>query len=439
TGMGGVSESEMMSHSREDSPLQSDQHGNKNNQLFTSLGRQSSIYSLTLDEFQHALCENGKNFGSMNMDEFLNSIWTAEENQAINSTHHNHSNNIDANRLNNISNSNVQHLSLSEISTEKKGMIAKQPSLARQGSLTLPPPLCRKTVDEVWSEIHKGQKAQAQQQQNSNHNKSNDGAQNSEYAVRQPTFGEITLEDFLVKAGVVREPDSLLVSSLPPQSQQQQYGMVGQSFMMGMGANANANTCTTPVLPNYQTIPQSGGAVGESSGYATNGKRNGAFPPPPSQGVCFSGRMVNGGSGYAPTQPIGMATPVSPVSSDEMCANQIDNSGGQYGMDMGALRGRKRIVDGPVEKVVERRQRRMIKNRESAARSRARKQAYTVELEAELNQLREENANLKQALAELEMKRKQQYCEEVRKRAQSRAQKAMEKLWMLKRSHSCAV
>lgn len=38
------------------------------------------------------------------------------------------------------------------------------------------------------------------------------------------------------------------------------------------------------------------------------------------------------------------------------------------------LRGRKRMVDGPVEKVVERRQRRMIKNRESAARSRARKQ-----------------------------------------------------------------
>ncbi|XP_062005249.1 protein ABSCISIC ACID-INSENSITIVE 5 [Rosa rugosa] len=439
TTMGGVSESEMMSHCKEELPLQSDQHA-KNNQLFTSLGRQSSIYSLTLDEFQHTLSENGKNFGSMNMDEFLNSIWTAEENQAINSTHHNNSNNLNPNHINNISNNNVQHPALSEVTIEKKGVIAKQPSLARQGSLTFPAPLCRKTVDEVWSEIHKEQKAQAQQQ-NSNHNSSNDGAQNSEYVPRQPTFGEMTLEDFLVKAGVVREPDSMSVVPLPPQPQQQpqQYGIVGQSFVMGMGANAGASTSTTPVLPNYQTIPQGGTPVGESSGYVTNGKRNGAYPPPPPQAVCFGGRVINGGGGYAPTQPIGTATPVSPVSSDGMCASQIENSGGQYAMDMGALRGRKRIIDGPVEKVVERRQRRMIKNRESAARSRARKQAYTVELEAELNQLREENANLKQALAELEMKRRQQYCEEMRKRVQSRAQKAMEKLWMLKRSHSCAV
>jgi ABA responsive element binding factor len=86
--------------------------------------------------------------------------------------------------------------------------------------------------------------------------------------------------------------------------------------------------------------------------------------------------------------------------------------------------------DRPGEKSVERRHRRMIKNRESAARSRARKQvsvvllvnyslfvqcqfwhgadragdthsvvlmlqAYTVELEAELNHLKEENARLK--------------------------------------------
>jgi hypothetical protein len=46
----------------------------------------------------------------------------------------------------------------------------------------------------------------------------------------------------------------------------------------------------------------------------------------------------------------------------------------QYGMPF-PLQGRKRGLDSrPTEKIVERRQRRMIKNRESAARSRARKQ-----------------------------------------------------------------
>lgn len=48
----------------------------------------------------------------------------------------------------------------------------------------------------------------------------------------------------------------------------------------------------------------------------------------------------------------------------------------------GGLRGRR--SSGTVEKVVERRQRRMIKNRESAARSRARKQVPILELEYEL-------------------------------------------------------
>ncbi|CAL1394779.1 unnamed protein product [Linum trigynum] len=248
---------------------------------FTSLGRQSSIYSLTLDEFQHTLYDTGKSFGSMNMDEFLSSIWTAEENQAAGTNN-----------------------------TGRRG-ISKQPSL---GSLTLPHHLCRKTVDEVWFEIHnKGQQAAA--------------AKNLRNAPRQPTFGEMTLEDFLVKAGVQ--------------------------------------------------------------------------PPPP---------------------PLLTVGPLSLVSSDGMVGNP-------YSMDiMSGFRGRKRIIDGgPVEKVVERRQCRMIKNRESAARSRARKQAYTVELEAELNQLKDENKQLKQALVELERKRKQQYVEELRTKGQSKAHKARER------------
>nr|XP_028948990.1 protein ABSCISIC ACID-INSENSITIVE 5 isoform X2 [Malus domestica] len=440
----GVLESEINSHGEVDSPLLSDQQAK--NHLFSSLGRQSSIYSLTLDEFQHTLCESGKNFGLMNMDEFLTSIWTAEENQAINS---NLTNTTTTNNNNNMNNIEV-HIPLAEASAEKS--IATQPSLPRQGSLTLPEPLCRKTVDEVWSEINGGQQAKQQ----NNHNSSIDGSvQSSEFAPRQPTFGEMTLEDFLVKAGVVREQDSMAATVVPPQPhQQQRYGMyqngnhaVGPSFVnrpvMGMGAAAaaGASTSTAAGIPNYQTIPQSGAAVvGESSAYAANGKRNGAYPGVrPPQSVCFGGRVENGGGGYAAGQTIGMAAPGSPVSSDGMGTSQVENSAGRFGLDMGldGLRGRKRGLDGPVEKVVERRQRRMIKNRESAARSRARKQAYTVELEAELNHLREENSHLKQALAELERKRKQQYFEEMKMRVQNRAQKVKEKLRVLRRSNSC--
>ncbi|XP_031117467.1 bZIP transcription factor 27-like [Ipomoea triloba] len=49
----------------------------------------------------------------------------------------------------------------------------------------------------------------------------------------------------------------------------------------------------------------------------------------------------------------------------------------------------------------DRRHKRMIKNRESAARSRARKQAYTNQLEQEVSQLVQENCRLKKQLQQL--------------------------------------
>uniref|UniRef100_A0ACD5WYJ7 Uncharacterized protein n=1 Tax=Avena sativa TaxID=4498 RepID=A0ACD5WYJ7_AVESA len=66
--------------------------------------------------------------------------------------------------------------------------------------------------------------------------------------------------------------------------------------------------------------------------------------------------------------------------------------------DGATMSGRKRAAvggPGPGEKTVERRKKRMIKNRESAARSRARKQAYTNELENKISLLEEENERLR--------------------------------------------
>ncbi|MBA0715607.1 hypothetical protein Golax_014497 [Gossypium laxum] len=61
---------------------------------------------------------------------------------------------------------------------------------------------------------------------------------------------------------------------------------------------------------------------------------------------------------------------------------------------------KKRFQD-PDNNSGDRRHKRMIKNRESAARSRARKQAYTNELELEVAHLMEENARLKRQQEQL--------------------------------------
>ncbi|GMH28726.1 hypothetical protein Nepgr_030569 [Nepenthes gracilis] len=381
-----------------------------NSCAFPTLGRQLSIYSLTLDEFQHTICESGKNFGSMNMDEFLNSIWTAEENQALN-TNQNYDNNPNTAH----GGGGGKNAQIPADGAPAGRGITKQPSLPRQGSLTLPAPLCRKTVDEVWSEIQR-----SQQQEQLQPPPDPGGAVQSSHSAqqKQPTFGEMTLEDFLVKAGVVREPctPSLALPQPPPAANcGRQCGLFQDSShphphpQQGPTYGSRPMAC---VMQTYQAVTPNGGGAGETSGYGGSGGRSNGYPPPPAavSPMCYGGRANNGvtqAGGYLPGLSLG--SPVSPLHSDAICGpSHIDNSVSQYGLDLNAMRGRKRSIDSPVEKVVERRQRRMIKNRESAARSRARKQAYTVELEAELNQLREENKQLKQALAEIEKQRKQQ-------------------------------
>ncbi|KAK6152313.1 hypothetical protein DH2020_014948 [Rehmannia glutinosa] len=344
-----ATDSEIISHGEVESPLQSSDQNHKN-QLLQSLGRQSSIYSLTLDEFQHTLCESGKNFGSMNMDEFLNSIWIAEENQA-----QAHAQGTTATSTSNTTNPVQFPLRENNPSIDHKG-IAKQLSLSRQGSLSIPEPLCRKTVDEVWSEIH----------QQNNESRSHIQNPNTTTTQKQATFGEMTLEDFLVRAGVVREQNyaqTQAQAQAPPQ--QPPFGMYQNSNHLPMGTNFAAR----PLM----AIGGGVNNVATYQGLQSGMKRSGGYSQPPSA-VNYGGRLGNGnGGGFGPVQGWGFG-PVSPTSSDGLGPNQVD-SGNQYGLEMGGMRGgRKRIIDGPVEK------------------------AYTVELEAELNQLKEENAHLRQAL-----------------------------------------
>ena len=131
---------------------QPESSGNNSNSF---LAQQSSIYSFTFDELQNT-CGLGKDFGSMNMDDLLKNI---EESQALSSS------------------------------------AALGGNLQRQGSLTLPRTLSQKTVDEVWRDFQKESVV------------ANDasGTGGSNFGQRESTLGEMTLEEFLVRAGAVQE------------------------------------------------------------------------------------------------------------------------------------------------------------------------------------------------------------------------------------------
>ncbi|KAI3742173.1 hypothetical protein L1987_59853 [Smallanthus sonchifolius] len=244
--------------------------------------RQSSLYNLTLDEVQHQLGDVGKPLSSMNLDELLKSVCTVETNMNLECSHH------------------------------------AQPdsSLALQSSVNLTQDLREKTVDEVWQDIQQGHKK----------NDNNHG-----YQERRPTLGEMTLEDFLVKAGIVAGN----VNHQQAQWMQYQVQPVQQQ----------------PVYVTSHHLVQQSLSIGANA-------------------------MME--MGYPETQMT--------VSPSQLMCNLSDTQ----------TPGRKRVASGDVmEKTVERKQKRMIKNRESAARSRARKQAYTNELENKISRLEEENERLK--------------------------------------------
>ncbi|QCD84035.1 ABA responsive element binding factor [Vigna unguiculata] len=181
-------------------------------------------------------------------------------------------------------------------------------------------PSAAKTVDDVWKEIvagaHPHHPAAAV---------SGDGNAVTVNATAPEGYEAITLEDFLTKAGAVREEDVRGV--LPPSS---------------------------------SSLP---------------------FPLP------------------LPA-PEGSSSSVEPFGNGVAPANSVP-------------KGKRRVVEEPVDKATLQKQRRMIKNRESAARSRERKQAYTSELEYLVHQLEQENARLVNEEAEMRRQRKKQLMEYI--------------------------
>ncbi|WVZ92536.1 hypothetical protein U9M48_038589 [Paspalum notatum var. saurae] len=333
------------------------------------LSRQGSIYSLTFDEFQTTLGGMGggglgKDFGSMNMDELLRSIWTAEESQAMASA--------------------SASAPASASSSSAAAGDAAAAALQRQGSLTLPRTLSVKTVDEVWRDFVRDAPPGAA------------GAGGAEpQPARQPTLGEMTLEEFLVRAGVVRDNP------------------------------AAAAVAAAAAVPAQPVAPQPIQAVNNGGASIFFGNFGGASNDAGASAMAFApvgiGDHQAMGNGLMPGVPV-MASAAVAVSPIDTAVAQLDSLGkgnGDLSSPMapvpypfeGVIRGRR--SGAGVEKVVERRQRRMIKNRESAARSRARKQAYTMELEAEVQKLKEQNAELQKKQEEMMELQKNQVLEVI--------------------------
>nr|XP_027094182.1 bZIP transcription factor 46-like [Coffea arabica]XP_027094183.1 bZIP transcription factor 46-like [Coffea arabica] len=390
------------------------------------LARQPSVYSLTFDEFQTTMGGVGKDFGSMNMDELLKNIWSAEEFQTM--------------------------------GPASQDVGASGGHLQRQGSLTLPRTLSQKTVDQVWRDISKEFTVGA---------KDTTGVGITTIPQRQQTLGEMTLEDFLLRAGVVREDAQLagkpnitgLLGDLSRTANNQAFGfgyqpperntglvsgrVLESSNQMAMesanlplnvngvrftqqqlGATQTQQTQQLPQQQHQPLFPKLPGlpyatpiAIPNSAQLGSPGVRGGIVglsDPATSASLVQNGALQGAGVGMvnlgAGAVTIAAGSPA--VSSDGLAKSNGDTSSVSpvpYVFN-GGLRGRKCSA---LEKVVERRQRRMIKNRESAARSRARKQAYTMELEAEVAKLKEDNQELQKKQAEIMEMQKNQVMEEM--------------------------
>ncbi|XP_010432479.1 PREDICTED: ABSCISIC ACID-INSENSITIVE 5-like protein 6 [Camelina sativa] len=402
------------------------------------LTRQNSVFSLTFDEFQNSWGGGiGKDFGSMNMDELLKNIWTAEESHSLmgNNTGFNNINN-GSNNGNAVINSNGG-VSVVGMGGEIGGGFFTGGSLQRQGSLTLPRTISQKTVDDVWKELMK--------EDDIGNGVANVGT--SGIPQRQQTLGEMTLEQFLLRAGVVREE--------PPQVQQPVNNFNGGFY--GFGSNAGLGTTPTMIGVNQPHSFAGNGAVVRPDLLTTLTQplqmqqsqrvqqpqpliQKQERPFPKQSTIAFSNTV----DAVNRSQPVTQFQEVKPSilgkrnhPMDNNLLQAVDfktgvtvaavSPGSQMSPDLTPksaldaslspvpyMFGRARKSGAVLEKVIERRQKRMIKNRESAARSRARKQAYTMELEAEIAQLKELNEELQKKQVAIMEKQKNQLLEPLR-------------------------
>ena len=312
------------------------------------LARQSSLYSRTFDELQSLLGGPGKDYGSMNMDELLKSIWTAEEAQAM---------------------------SMTMTSSAPTTMVQPGGNLQRQGSLTLPRTISQKTVDEVWKCLITKDGGGCS---------GGGGGESNNAPQRQQTLGEMTLEEFLSRAGVVREDNnsSQHMGQVTGNNNNGFYGNNGAPGGLGfefVQPNQNSisfNNGTMQQQQQFQQQPQQQSRQQLNQSHPQQQQQR--LPQtifPKQANVAFAvNKSFNGAVNNSMNNTNGLASfggagvTVAATSPGTSSAENNSLSPVPYVLNRG------RRSNTGLEKVIERRQRRMIKNRESAARSRARKQ-----------------------------------------------------------------
>lgn len=318
----------------------------------TPLSQQGSIYSLTLDQIQNNL---GKNCGQMNMGEFFKNICNAEETQGV-------------------------------VSTNGMG-------LQRQGSIALPRMLSQKTVDEVWKYL-------TEEEVHTN----NDGGRTSiPHIQKQQTLGEVTLEEFLCRAGAtgnnnnggyIRDPNTSLNDEF--QQKPMVSGMLnnGVPGSMNHGSNLHPNV-NGGYMPTYQPqqqnqlLPQQtimstpyGYGYGNGQGIQT-GFPSGQVSSNGIESLIGIGdqshqeksiTIPSGAMSVGPCSPITQFPVLDGIRKTNVGTSFVTPS--PYICSGGSsVRGMRNTYGITVAKRgIEIAQRRKIKNRESAARSRARKQ-----------------------------------------------------------------
>lgn len=269
----------------------------------------SSLYNLTFDEVQTQLGKIGKPLNAMNLDELLKSVLAVE-----------------GGLLQNPSSSSSTSSSLFLQNFNLNGTLSK------------------KTVDEVWKEIvghgnvnvnpmdHNNQFVDHQQQQLS-------------------TLGETTLEDFLVRAGVINTGSSTHQDGTTTVLNPQQFMAIDP--MAVVSQQADWLQFQMAVTHQQQQQPQPQPQMNMNMMDSNFNVPESAYE---NQGVVDVG--------YPPENQRAIAMPMPAMSATSSDSHPPPSGSKQRYTDV-------------MEKTIERRQKRMIKNRESAARSRARKQVHT--------------------------------------------------------------